>query len=139
MHIYCIYVYISCLYMYIHCTWVPNMHIHCTYCDHVYSCTYTVLGHPILHAYTTQATVDGLLCFCSIWSGIKKKSPSSGQGLPPSISSCAADSQGLGMSLTPASASLCPPQKPVKTTGYSMYIHCIYMYLHGSYMYILCT
>ena len=63
-----------------------------------------------------------------------KKSPSSGQGLPPSISSRAADSDGGGMS----SASLCRPRKPVETS-YTMYIHCIYMYIHGSYMYIVCT
>jgi hypothetical protein len=43
------------------------------------------------------------------------------------------------MSLTPASASLCRPLKPVETTGYTMYIHGSYMYIHGSYMYIQCT
>ncbi len=63
-----------------------------------------------------------------------KKSLSSGQGLPSSILSCAAD--GSGMSLTPASASLCLPRKPVETTGYTMYIHGVYMYIHGIYMYI---
>ena len=63
-----------------------------------------------------------------------KKSPSSGQGLPPSISSRAADGGLGGMS----SASLCRPRKPVET-GYTMYIHCMYMYIHGSYMYIVCT
>ena len=51
------------------CTYIAYT---CTYC--VYTCTYTVHGNHILYAYTNQATVDGLLCFCSIrvWSGIKK-------------------------------------------------------------------
>ncbi len=41
--------------------------------------------------------------------------------------------------LTPASASLCRPRKPVQTAGYTMYIRCIYMHIHCIYMYIACT
>ena len=53
-----------------------------------------------------------------------KKSPSSGQGLPASISS--REAEGRGMSLCPASAFLCRPRKPVETTVYTMYIPCTY-------------
>ncbi len=47
------------------CTYIAYT---CTYC--VYTCTYSVHGYHVLYAYTT--TVDGRLCFCSIWPGIKK-------------------------------------------------------------------
>ena len=91
----------------------------------------------LLALQATDKLADGLLHFSSVWPSIKN-SPSSGQGLPPSISSSTADLEGRGMYLSPASASLCRPRKPVETS-YTMYIHCIYMYIHGSYMYILCT
>ena len=77
----------------------------------------------------------------SVASGLaSKKSPSSGQGLPPSISS--REAEGRGMSLCPASASLCRPWKPVETTGYTMYIHGTYIvhtwFIHWHTMY-MCT
>ena len=109
-----------------------TMHIHCTYV-YIYTCTYTVHEYHVLYAYTT--TVDGLLCFCCNWPGIKKFTIFwTG---PSSILSHA--TEGLGMSLSPASASLCLPWKPVQTTGYTMHIHCMYMYIHCIYMYIQCT
>ena len=132
------------------CSWAeshPPKPQHATYCCHglqqereaCWAMKQPVETSFLLALQAFKKLVDGLLCIFSIWPGIKK-SPSSGQGLPPSILS--REAEGRGMSLCPASASLCRPWKPVETTGYTMYIHCTYIvhtwFIHWHTMY-MCT
>ena len=91
------------------CTYIAYT---CTYS--VYTCTYAVHGYHILYAYGSCALMHRT-----------------------SLSSCASEAQRI--SLSPASASLYWPQKPVQTTGYTMYIQCIYTYIQCIHMYIHCT
>ena len=124
------------IYMYIHCTWLP--HILCMYhysiCHCVFACTAFDIG--MYNAIVQESTIVYIQEIPGCWDNLLNHVNTWHIRVHTMYIHVHTLYMATTHSLRTAPASLCLPWKPVETTGYTMYIHCIYMYIQWIYMYI---